>query len=178
MKLSSRNQLLKEADFELKNIKSEIKPKQIKSQEDWNKFVKDEKLASIYTEKWFSQVKELAKKGRIKIDLKSLNPSDKIEAQHLIRKLDAEINKLETGNIFGYGEIYILLKLISGLIAILGIGANVLQYFKDDVDLDKKMENNKNLEVIKKLKNPPIPKKDSPQKILKWIKSIVSMIKK
>lgn len=178
MKLSPRETLLKEADSVLENIRFAIREREIKSQSDWDEFTKDEKLAALFTEKWFYQVKELAKKGRIKIDLRSLNQNDRMDAKHLLNRLDSEINKLETGNPYGFGELYILLKIITALIGIIGIGGNLIKYFESELDLNSKVEIEKSMELTKKFKQPPSVKTNTPKQILNWIKSVVSVIKK
>lgn len=179
MKLSPRETLLKEADSELNNIRTKIKERKINSQSDWDKFAKDEKLAEINTEKWLDQVKELSKKGKMDIDLKYLNPKDKIRARTLIRQLDIEINKLETGNPYGFGEVYSLLQIISALLGIFAIGAGIVTaFFEDITQPNSGLQNEKSFELLKKFKNPPTVKKHTPKQILNWIKSVVSVIKK
>ena len=95
---------------------------QINTQEDWECFVREERLAEINTEVWMSQVAELALRGRIEINLKSLNPKDKTRAKTLLRQLDVKINELENGNPYGFGATFVVLNavvIVLGLIAIL-----------------------------------------------------------
>lgn len=175
MELSSRNELLKQASREIDTIRKNIKERQIKSQEEWDEFVKSEKLPLAYTLNWKNKIEQLAKKGKIEIDLKKLNPSDRYEAERLINRLSGEINKIETGNIFGYGEVSTVIYLLLSLITLLGVASN---FFKDDVSLEKNNENQKKLIFLKKLKSIPSPKTTPPKQMLNWVKSIVSMIKK
>lgn len=175
MKLSSRKSLIAEADKEMQKIQSDIKRREIKSQADWDKFAKDEELATMFSEKWINQIKDLAKKGPITINLKSLNDGDRLEAEFLLSSLKREINLLETGNVLGYGPIYKIVTILTGL---LGLLSGLIMYFGDSVDIENQKDIQKSKELTTKLKNAPSPKTTPPRKMLQWIKSIVSMIKK
>jgi hypothetical protein len=76
----------------------------IGSQEEWERFVAEESLARFYSDEWHHQIRELAKRGRITIDLDKLSSADRFRADMLLSTLAAEINELETGNIYGYSN--------------------------------------------------------------------------
>lgn len=178
MKLTSRNILLKEADLEIQKIRKTIKEREIKSQYEWDKFVEDERMAEINTEKWKNQVLQLAKKGKINIDLKSLNDEDKFKAKSLINRIEYELAHLEgRPNILGYSNIYPILVLLNTLLALFG-GAIMYFFELNDATPNTQLKNKKKMELIKKIKDIPTPKSSPPIKMLKWIKSFIGLIKK
>lgn len=185
MKLSSREKLLKEADEEIykikkqisKNILSKSKPEislNIKSQQDWEKFVKDEELAEFFTKKWKERILDIANRGgELNIDLDALNPSDQFRAKYLLSAIEREVNMAKYGNVYGYGKIFKIMYLIFALLSILGI---VFMEFSGKESSQN--EKNKKNDLIQKLKNPPDPLKSPKNKTLDWVKSVISIIKK
>jgi len=160
---------------EYKNsIREKLNELDIKSEKDWDEFVKQEKLGQAYSEKWLKQIKSMAEKGTIfDIDLNKLPPAKKFQAKMLMDSLMAEIRTISTGTPVGYSDLYKIISILTSLISIILGVAGALRAFENKIEYDEKTK-----KFVKQLKNPPSPKKDSPQKILKWIKSVVGMIKK
>ena len=156
----------------VKNIRKKINELDIKSEKEWDEFVKKEEMAQVYSEKWLQKIKSMAERGdEINIDLKQLPSEKRIRAKILIRSLDAEIRTLTTGTPVGYSDVYKIISILTALISLIYGVSGVLRMFEIT-------DENKNKLFLKHIKNIPNAKKDSPVKIINWIKSLVSMIKK
>jgi hypothetical protein len=152
---------------EYKNtLREKINELDIKSEKDWDEFVKKEELGQSYSEKWLKQIKYMAEKGRIfDIDLEKLPYDKRFEANHLLQKLEAELRTLKYGTPVGYSDLYIIISILTSLIGLIFGVAGALRAFENKIQYDEKTK-----KFVKQLRNPP--------KILKWIKSVVDMIKK
>jgi hypothetical protein len=190
MKLSSRENLLKESEKELTKIRKYIKEtdtpgwnpsgrlqgkKQIiNTQKEWEEFLKKYGgQYQVFGDNWYETLQKIVNDGNVEINIDSLNPDEKRRAKNLLKGIEGELNRLKTGNVYGTTIFFKILTMFLSLITLLGALA-FLENDNSNIGYGKE----KKIDFLKKLKNAPHPNKSLPSDVIKWIKSVISMIKK